>query len=120
MQDCYLIGAGSFYGLHARPGPGDLLIAADGGCAALKALDDTRCEMKRLYVRPEYRGQGIARALVHQLMQEARVAGYRQMVLDTFPFLPEAITLYKREGFYEIERYNDNPMPGSVYLCCEL
>ncbi|MFR7790013.1 MAG: GNAT family N-acetyltransferase [Angelakisella sp.] len=90
------------------------------GCAALKALDDTRCEMKRLYVRPEYRGQGIARALVHQLMQEARVAGYRQMVLDTFPFLPEAITLYKREGFYEIERYNDNPMPGSVYLCCEL
>ena len=90
------------------------------GCIALKALDDTRCEMKRLYVRPEYRGQGIARALVHQLMQEARVAGYRQMVLDTFPFLPEAITLYKREGFYEIERYNDNPMPGSVYLCCEL
>ena len=90
------------------------------GCAALKPLDDTRCEMKRLYVRPEYRGQGIARALVHQLMQEARVAGYRQMVLDTFPFLPEAITLYKREGFYEIERYNDNPMPGSVYLCCEL
>lgn len=45
------------------------------GCIALKALDDTRCEMKRLYVRPEYRGQGIARALVHQLMQEARVAG---------------------------------------------
>ena len=71
------------------------------GCIALKALDDTRCEMKRLYVRPEYRGQGIARALVHQLVQEA-------------------ITLYKQEGFYEIEQYNDNPMPGSVYLCCEL
>ena len=87
---------------------------------ARKARDDTRCELTRLYVRPEYRGQGIARALVHQLMQEARVAGYRQMVLDTFPFLPEAITLYKREGFYEIERYNDNPMPGSVYLCCQL
>ena len=63
---------------------------------------------------------GLLHQLVHQLMQEARVAGYRQMVLDTFPFLPEAITLYKREGFYEIERYNDNPMPGSVYLCCEL
>ncbi len=90
------------------------------GCIALKALDADRCEMKRLYVRPEYRGQGIARALVHQLMQEARVAGYRQMVLDTFPFLQEAITLYKREGFYEIEQYNDNPMPDSVYLCCEL
>ena len=90
------------------------------GCIALRRLTGENCEMKRLYVRPEYRGQGIARALVHQLMQEARVAGYRQMVLDTFPFLPEAITLYKREGFYEIERYNDNPMPGSVYLCCEL
>lgn len=90
------------------------------GCIALKALDDTRCEMKRLYVRRNTAARASPGALVHQLMQEARVAGYRQMVLDTFPFLPEAITLYKREGFYEIERYNDNPMPGSVYLCCEL
>ena len=118
--DMVLAGDPTFAGYLARQHYEDELGSTPVGCIALKALDDTRCEMKRLYVRPEYRGQGIARALVHQLMQEARVAGYRQMVLDTFPFLPEAITLYKREGFYEIERYNDNPMPGSVYLCCEL
>ena len=62
----------------------------------------------------------IARALVRRLVQEARAAGYQQMRLDTFPFLKEAIALYKREGFYEIPRYNQNPMPGSIYLQCDL
>ena len=106
------------------PPAGRLYLACCGGraagCIALKALEDKRCEMKRLYVRPEYRGQGIARALVRRLMQEARTAGYRQMRLDTFPFLKEAIALYKREGFYEIPRYNQTPMPGSIYLQCDL
>lgn len=106
------------------PPHGRLYLVCSGstpvGCIALKALDGNRCEMKRLYVRPEYRGRGIARALVRRLVQEARAAGYRQMVLDTFPFLQEAVTLYKQEGFYEIAQYNDNPMPGSVYLCREL
>ncbi|MCI5498615.1 MAG: GNAT family N-acetyltransferase [Clostridiales bacterium] len=95
------------------------LLRADGrpaGCIALKKLDETRCEMKRLYVRPAYRGRGLARMLVEKLLNEARGEGYEAMLLDTFPFLTSAIALYRAVGFREIPSYNNNPMEDLVYL----
>jgi len=86
------------------------------GCAALRRLDGTRCEMKRMYVRPAFRGLHIGQALVERLLADAREIGYRAMLLDTFPFLDRAIRLYRKYGFYEIERYNDSPMKTAIYL----
>lgn len=85
------------------------LIRVDGapaGCAAMKRLDRYRCELKRLYIRPPFRGQGLARRLVERLLTDAREEGYEAMLLDTFPFLSQAIRLYRALGFYEIPRYN--------------
>ena len=65
-----------------------------------------RCELKRLYIRPPFRGQGLARRLVEHLLADAREEGYEAMLLDTFPFLSQAIRLYRALGFYEIPRYN--------------
>lgn len=95
------------------------LLQVDGapaGCIGLKKLDETRCEMKRLYVRPAYRGLGLARKLVERLLTEAKKAGYEAMRLDTFPFLTSAIGLYKNLGFREIPSYNNSPMENLVYL----
>ena len=95
------------------------LLEVDGapaGCIGLKKLDETRCEMKRLYVRPAYRGQGLARKLVERLLAEAKAAGYQAMLLDTFPFLTRALGLYKTLGFREIPSYNNSPMENLVYL----
>ena len=92
------------------------LIRVDGapaGCAAMKRLDRYRCELKRLYIRPPFRGQGLARRLVEQLLTDAREEGYEAMLLDTFPFLSQAIRLYRALGFYEIPRYNSF---GRTYL----
>lgn len=72
----------------------------------MKRLDRYRCELKRLYIRPPFRGQGLARRLVEQLLTDAREEGYEAMLLDTFPFLSQAIRLYRALGFYEIPRYN--------------
>ena len=85
------------------------LVRVDGvaaGCAAMQRLDRYRCELTRLYIRPAFRGQGLARQLVERLLAEARDAGYEAMLLDTFPFLSQAIRLYRDMGFYEIPRYN--------------
>lgn len=93
---------------------------AAAGCAALRRLDDTRCELKRLYVRPQYRGQKIAAALLDQLLADAREVGYQTMLLDTLPFLTTAIALYRRRGFQNIPGYNDSPLPETIYLGLEL
>ena len=90
------------------------------GCIALKQVDTQICEMKRLYVRPQYRGNGIANRLLTHLLSEATSIGYRQMRLDTLPFLTAAINLYQKHGFYEIPPYNDNPMGSSIYMMREL
>ena len=85
------------------------LVRVDGvaaGCVAMRRLDRYRCELKRLYIRPAFRGQGLARRLVERLLADAREGGYEAMVLDTFPFLSQAIRLYRDMGFYEIPRYN--------------
>lgn len=86
------------------------------GCIGLRRLDNTKCEMKRLYVRPAFRGRRIAQTLVEQVLQDARTIGYRAMLLDTLPFLDSALRLYRKLGFYEIPCYNDSPMDTSIYL----
>ena len=78
------------------------------------------CELKRLYIRPAFRGQGLAEKTVRRLISDARAMGYRRMVLDTFPFLKGAICLYKKLGFREIASYNGTPMPDLIYLGLDL
>ena len=90
------------------------------GCIGLRKLDGTRCEMKRLYVRPEFRGHHIAQTLVEQVLQDALDIGYRAMLLDTLPFLDSALRLYRKLGFYEIPCYNDSPMENSIYMQIDL
>jgi len=99
------------------------LARADGkavGCIALRKLDGERCEMKRLYVRPAYRGRHIARQLVDRIIADARAIGYRRMLLDTLPCLEDAIRMYRSLGFQDIPRYNDSPLDTTLYLGLEL
>lgn len=104
---------------YGRPAGRLYLADWDGalaGCVALRRLDDARCEMKRLYVRPVFRGRHIAQTLVERLLRDAREMGYTAMLLDTLPFLDSALGLYRKLGFYEIPCYNDSPMETSIYL----
>lgn len=86
------------------------------GCAALRRFDKDACEMKRLYVRPEFRGHGAGRILVESLINEARSIGYERMVLDTLPSMLEAHKLYRKMGFSQIAAYWKNPIPGVLYF----
>lgn len=81
------------------------------GCVVLRRLDSIpdACECKRLYVRPEARGHGIAEALMHALESHARRQGFRWVYLDTHDGLTAAITLYNKLGYQTCERYNANP-----------
>lgn len=86
------------------------------GCIGLRRIDDTYCEMKRLYVRPAFRGMRIGGMLVERILDDARTIGYEAILLDTLPFLETAIAMYKKYGFYEIPSYNNSPMDNLVYL----
>ena len=104
---------------HVMPDGRLYLALADGapaGCIGLRKIDDTSCELKRLYIRPAYRGQGMSRVLMDRILADARAIGYKVMLLDTLPFLQTALRLYKAYGFEEIERYNDSPMDTSIYM----
>lgn len=90
------------------------------GCIALRQLDEHRCEMKRLYVRPRFRKQHIGGMLVRKVISEARAIGYRYLLLDTFPFLDVAIRMYEKLGFRYIPRYNDSPMDSTLYMQLDL
>ena len=101
--------------------PAGRLLLAEGkegiaGCVALRPLPEGRCEMKRLFVRPAFRGQSLARGLVGRLLDEARQAGYRAVRLDTLPVMGEARKLYRSLGFIEIAPYTDNPVEGVLFL----
>jgi putative acetyltransferase len=104
---------------YARPG---LIILAlwnnePAGCVALQSLKENEvCEMKRLYVRPQYRQYGIGRQLVEQLLLMAKENGFSSMKLDTLQKLQAAIQLYIKYGFIETKPYYHNPLPGVVYM----
>lgn len=90
------------------------------GCIGLRKIDGQNCEMKRLYVRPEFRGKHIGEQLVQRIIDDAKGIGYSYMLLDTLPFLKSALYLYRVHGFYEIESYNDSPMDTSIYMKLDL
>lgn len=90
------------------------------GCIGLRKIDDQNCEMKRLYVRPAFRGRQIGNCLVRQIIADAKEIGYAHMLLDTLPFLQNAIRMYERYGFYEIPSYNDSPLAASIYMKLDL
>ena len=94
-------------------------ISDDGiarGCIALRKLSDGKGEVKRLYVRPEYRGKGIATALVERIIEDARDIGYKELYLDTLPELESAVKLYKSFGFEETGQYNDSPVDKTIFM----
>lgn len=93
---------------------------AAAGCGGLRKLDGGRCELKRLYVRPAFRGRRIGEALLRQLIGDARAVGYRSLLLDTLPFMDSALRLYRRFGFSEIPRCNDSPLDSTIYLGLDL
>ena len=86
------------------------------GCIALRKLSDGKGEVKRLYVRPEYRGKGIATALVERIVEDARNIGYKELYLDTLPELESAVKLYKSFGFEETGQYNDSPVDKTIFM----
>ena len=102
------------------PARGRLLLAfhedRPAGCVALREIEEGVCEMKRLYVRPDFQGLRIGRALVEAVIAEARGIGYSRMRLDTVPSMEKARGLYRALGFEEIPPYRFNPVPGTAFL----
>jgi len=107
------------------PPEGRLLLAEYDGqlaaCVALHKLEAGICEMKRLYLRPQFRGKGLGRILADRIITEARQIGYRRMRLDTVePVMKDAVAMYRRLGFHEIAPYRKNPIAGALYMELEL
>lgn len=111
-------------GEYAPPG-GRLFLALENdqvaGCVAIRKIGADSCEMKRFYVRPALRGQGLGRTLAEKIIEAAREIGYARMRLDTLPRrMAPAIATYRSLGFKTIEPYYDNPIEGVVFLELEL
>lgn len=106
-------------GYYAPP-RGALLVAKVGdvyaGCIALRQLEGKICEMKRLYVRDQFRGLGLGKKLVLAILDEGKKLGYEKMRLDTVPVMQSAIALYRSLGFKEIPPYCENPIAGALYM----
>jgi ribosomal protein S18 acetylase RimI-like enzyme len=116
--------AGELAGLPGKYAPpeGALLLARNHGaeaigCVGLRPLNPPGvCEMKRLFVTPAGRGLGLGRALMNAVTEQARLAGYREMRLDTLPTMAAAQGLYRQAGFEEIPPYYDTPVEGTVFM----
>jgi GNAT superfamily N-acetyltransferase len=109
----------SLPGDYVPPGGRLGIASANGqpaGCIALRRFDAERAEVKRLYVRPAFRGQGIGRTLLGWIIAEARAAGYKEIVCDTMPVMLQALDMYARAGFERTGPYADPPTPGAIYL----
>jgi len=107
-------------GSYAPP-EGRLLLAEYAGqlagCVALHKWEADICEMKRLYLRPAFRGKGLGRVLAETIIAEARRVGYQRMRLDTIePIMKDAVEMYRRLGFREIAAYRSNPIAGAMYM----
>jgi putative acetyltransferase len=110
---------------HYAPPEGRLLLAEyEGllaGCVALHKWESGICEMKRLYLRPAFRGKGFGRGLASAIIAEARNIGYQRMRLDTIePIMKDAVEMYRKLGFREIEPYRTNPIAGAMYMELQL
>lgn len=99
---------------------GCLLLALYGeelaGCVALRGLGNGICEMKRLYVKPAFRGLKVGRTLAEAIIKAGKDLGYTHMRLDTVPYMKEAISVYRSLGFKEIDSYRYNPIEGATYM----
>jgi carbonic anhydrase len=102
------------------PPEGRLLLALHSvepaGCVALRKFDEGTCEMKRLYVKPRFRGLGIGKTLAETIVSAARKIGYERMCLDTVPSMREAQLLYQAMGFKDVESYRYNPIGGARFM----
>jgi len=111
-------------GDYAPPSGRLLLAEFEGelaGCVALHKFEANICEMKRLYLRPKFRGKGLGRVLAETIIAVAQTIGYKTMRLDTVePVMKNAVAMYGRLGFREIAPYRANPMPGTLYMELEL
>lgn len=92
------------------------LTGAAAGCIALRPFDATTGEVKRLYVRPAFRGTGLGARLAATVLEAARAAGYERLVLDTLDRMGDAVRLYGKLGFRPIPPYYNNPIPGALYF----
>lgn len=109
----------SLPGKYAPPAGAILLATVDGepaGCVAMRPLQPSICEMKRLWIRPSLRNHGVGIRLGAAVIERARAAGYAHMRLDTLAFMQPALGLYRRLGFYEVPAYYHNPLPDTVYM----
>jgi len=111
--------------LEGLPGaygqPGGLLLLAlikgePAGTIALRRLDETSGEVKRLYLRPECRGRGLGWQLLETVIKQANSIGYECLYADTLPIMKDALKLYERAGFQRIEAYSNTPTPGAIYM----
>jgi putative acetyltransferase len=107
------------------PPDGRLLLATSNGqpagCVALHKVAPEICEMKRLYIRPQFRGKDLGRELAERIIADARHIGYKRLRLDTVePVMKTAVAMYRQLGFREIPPYRQNPIAGALYMELQL
>jgi putative acetyltransferase len=106
-------------GKYAPPAGAILLAQVQGavaGCVAMRRLNASVCEMKRLWVRKAFRNCGLGKFLIEAIIERARAAGYAHLRLDTLPQMKTAQGLYWEMNFYEVPAYYNNPVPGAIFL----